>query len=161
MIAPRSPKTAPMLRAAQPTDAGRLGAILFQAQQYAQWLPKLYAEVEMIAFCGVMIDRGWVTVAVQNGMIQGFVARDGAEICSLYLAPGACGQGLGAALMAAAKEAGPMLWLRVIAANEAARRFYLRQGFNEVGRSDGSDTAEALPNIRFEWHDSCQKETAA
>ncbi|WP_417701068.1 GNAT family N-acetyltransferase [Pseudophaeobacter sp.] len=161
MTIPPPAPTAPILRAAQPTDAGRLGAILFQAQQRARWLPKLYAEVEMIAFCGVMIDRGWVTVAVQNGVIQGFVARDGAEICSLYLAAGACGQGLGAALMDAAKDTAPMLWLRVIAANEAARRFYLRQGFREAGRSDGSDTAEALPLIRFEWHDFCQKETAA
>lgn len=139
------------IRKAQPTDAGSVGAILYGFQQQTPWMPQLYAEVEVIAFCGVMIDRGWVSVAVQAGVVQGFIARDGAEICSLYLAPGACGQGIGKALLQAAKVAAPHLWLKAFVANEGARRFYQREGFQEVARGDGSDNEEGLPDIRFEW----------
>lgn len=139
------------IRKAQPTDAGSVGAILYAFQQQTPWMPKLYAEVEVIAFCGVMIDRGWVSVAVQASVVQGFIARDGAEICSLYLAPGACGQGIGKALLELAKAVEPHLWLRAFVANQGARRFYQREGFQEVARGDGSDNEEGLPDIRFEW----------
>lgn len=146
------------IRAAQPTDAGSIGKILYQFQQNTPWMPKLYAEVEVIAFCGVMIDRGWVGVAEETDQILGFIARDGAEICSLYLAPGACGQGVGRALVDQAKAARADLWLRAFVANEGARRFYLREGFVEVSQGDGSNNEEGLPDIRFEWHRSNEPE---
>lgn len=142
------------IHAAQPTDAGSVGEILYQFQQNTPWMPKLYAEVEVIAFCGVMIDRGWVRVAKCAGQIQGFIARDGAEICSLYLAPGACGLGIGRALVDQAKAAQIHLWLRAFVANEGARRFYQREGFVEISQGDGSNNEEGLPDIRFEWHQS-------
>ncbi len=139
------------IRTSRPTDAGRVGFILHQFQQKTAWMPKLYAEVQAISFCGVMIDRGWVTVAENKGGVLGFLARDGAEICSLYLAPGTCGQGIGKALLNKAKAAEPQLWLRAFVANRGARRFYQREGFQEVARGNGSDNEEGLPDIRFEW----------
>ncbi|UWQ73892.1 GNAT family N-acetyltransferase [Leisingera sp. M658] len=139
------------LRPANPLDAGTAGAILYRFQQGTEWMPELYTWAEAIAFCGVMIDRGWVTVAVRGGRVQGFLARDGAEVCALYLAPGACGQGAGKALLDAAKAAMPRLTLRTFAANEMAQRFYRREGFAETGRGDGTDNEEGLPDIAYEW----------
>ena len=139
------------LRPAQPTDAGRTGWILHRFARDTPWMPQLYSEAEAISFCGVMIDRGWVTVAKEAGRVTGFLARDGAEICSLYLAPGCCGQGQGLALLQHAKSQQSRLWLQAFAANDGAQRFYLREGFVEVGRSDGSRNDEGLPDIRFEW----------
>ncbi|WP_264212684.1 GNAT family N-acetyltransferase [Leisingera thetidis] len=139
------------LRPAAPLDAGAAGDILYRFQQDTKWMPKLYTSAEAISFCGMMIDRGWVTVAVRDGRVQGFLARDGAEVCSLYLAPGACGQGAGKALLDAAKSASPRLTLRTFSANIRAQKFYRREGFAETGRGDGADNEEGLPDIAYEW----------
>lgn len=143
--------TAPVLRPAQPTDAGTMGNILYRFQENTSWMPRLYAEVEMISFCGAMIDRGWVTVALQQGVVKGFMARDGSEICALYLAPGTCGQGLGHALLAAAKTAERYLWLRAFEVNLRARRFYQREGFTETMQGENAENPEGLPTVGFAW----------
>ncbi|UWQ23928.1 GNAT family N-acetyltransferase [Leisingera aquaemixtae] len=139
------------LRPAVPLDAGAAGDILFCFQQDTEWMPKLYTWAEAISFCGTMIDRGWVTVAERQGCVLGFLARDGAEVCALYLAPGACGQGAGKALLDAAKAAAPRLILRTFAANTRAQKFYRREGFAETGRGGGADNEEGLPDIAYEW----------
>lgn len=141
------------LRNATPLDAGGAGAILHRFNRDTPWMPKLHSEAETISYCGAMIDRGWVTVAESEptGQILGFLARDGAEVCSLYLAPGACGQGIGRALLAAAKTAQPRLVLHTFQANLGAQRFYLREGFFECARGDGSANDEGLPDIAYEW----------
>ncbi|MEX0301500.1 MAG: N-acetyltransferase family protein [Leisingera sp.] len=139
------------LRAATPLDAGATGEILYGFQQDTDWMPKLYSAAEVISFCGMMIDRGWVTVAEREGRIQGFLARKEEEVCSLYLAPGARGQGAGRALLDAAKTAVPRLTLNTFEANIRAQRFYRREGFAETGRDDGSNNEEGLPDITYEW----------
>ncbi|NVK15661.1 MAG: GNAT family N-acetyltransferase [Rhodobacteraceae bacterium] len=139
------------LRPATPLDAGAVGDILYRFQQETAWMPKLYSSAEVIFFCGVMIDRGWVTVAEREGAILGFLARKEEEVCSLYLASGAYGQGAGKRLLDAAKAAAPRLVLNTFAANTMAQRFYLREGFAEVARGDGSGNEEGLPDITYEW----------
>ena len=91
------------LRPARPTDAGTIGDILHRFAAETPWMPELYSGAEAISFCGVMIDRGWVTVAEEGARVLGFLARDGPEICALYLAPEARGQGIGKRLLEAAK----------------------------------------------------------
>jgi len=83
--------------------------------------------------------------------VVGFLARDRAEVCSLYLTDGIRGRGFGRALLAEAKAASPHLLLRTFEANAAARRFYHRQGFIEIGRGDGSNNDEGLPDIFLHW----------
>ena len=73
------------LRAAQPTDAGATGDVLWKYLCRTDWMPNLYTAAETISFCGVMIDRGWVTVAILDDQVEGFIARDGDEIHALYL----------------------------------------------------------------------------
>ncbi|WP_375699239.1 GNAT family N-acetyltransferase [Pseudophaeobacter sp. TrK17] len=146
-----SPLPAVSLRPASALDAGPTGWILHRFALYTPWMPVLYSEAETIGFCEVMIGHGWVTVAEHDGRVVGFMARDGAEICSLYLAPDARGQGVGKVLLRQAKAAQPALWLRALAANTGARRFYQREGFFETDRSDGSGNDEGLPDVRMEW----------
>jgi len=149
-----------ILRAAAPLDAGRLGEILYRFQQDTPWMPKLYAEVEAISFCGTMIDRGWVTVAIVDGVIAGFLARDHDEVCALYLAVECRGQGIGARLLVAAQEASPAgLRLAAFAANHGARQFYVRHGFCELTTGDGSGNEEGLPDIKMQWQPQ-QREVA-
>ncbi|MEO0938737.1 MAG: GNAT family N-acetyltransferase [Pseudomonadota bacterium] len=140
-----------ILRAARPEDALACGAILTAFGQESDWLPRLHSGAEDIAHCGQMIDRGWVTVA--GARPQGFIARDGATIHALYVAPGARGRGLGAALLAAAQaEARLELW--TFQANTRAQRFYERNGFIEAERTDGQGNDEGLPDIRYVWERS-------
>jgi len=109
---------------------------------------------EAISFCDPMIARGWVTVAQLSGQqeVQGFLAQDGAEICALYLAPEACGQGGGAVLLHHAKVRAPHLTLWTFQANLGAQRFYQREGFVEMRRTDGHRNSEQLPDIEYHWH---------
>ena len=143
-----------LLRPANALDAGTTGWILHRFALDTPWMPVLHSEAEAISFCGVMIDRGWVTVAETEGRVIGFLARDGAEICSLYLAPESCGKGIGKALLQQAKAAQPHLWLQAFEANTGARRFYQREGFQETARSDGGGNDEGLPDVRMAWQQS-------
>ena len=143
-----------IIRPARTSDVQATGEIVYQFQQETSWMPKLYTREEVIGFCSIMIDRGWVTVAQNQGQVVGFLARDQEEVCSLYLLSERRGNGYGRALLASAKASSPRLLLRTFVANEAARRFYHRQGFIEIGRGDGSTNEESLPDIYLQWADA-------
>lgn len=136
---------------AQPTDAGATGAILAGYQGETHWMPKLYSGAQTIAYCGEMIARGWVTVAVEGGRVVGFIARDGPEIRALFVAHGARGRKVGMGLLQGAKAQEDHLRLRVFQANKGAQRFYTRAGFKETGRADGCANDENLPEISYVW----------
>ena len=139
------------LRAAHPLDAGQAGEILYQSNNGADWMPRLHSLAETIGFCGTMIDRGWVTVAERDGCVVGFLARDGMDICALYLRPGETGRGIGKRLLDGAKGDSECLQLWAFQANAGAQRFYCREGFVEIARSDGARNDEKLPDVQMIW----------
>ncbi|MDU8911816.1 GNAT family N-acetyltransferase [Aestuariicoccus sp. MJ-SS9] len=142
-----------VLRPARSTDAGKLGAILTDAVAAAPWKPRLHSAAEDIAHVATMIDRGWVTVAqdADTPRILGFLAREGDFIHAVFIHPQARGDGVGRALMEAAKAQSDTLRLWTFVANTGAQRFYLREGFAEVARGDGSGNEEGLPDIQYQW----------
>ncbi len=140
-----------ILRPARSTDAGTTGAILHGFARENDWMPELHSEAETIAFCGRMIDLGWVTVAEVQGQVAGFLALDGEEVQSLYLKAPARGQGIGQQLLDLAKTQRPNLNLYAFQANHRACRFYERNGFVGVSRGDGSENDENLPDINYVW----------
>ena len=105
--------------------------------------------------------RGWVgSVVVPErevwltedgaGRVLAVLVLDGDWIDQLYVAPGFTGRGLGSRLVELAKNrrpAGLQLW--TFATNTGAQRFYLRHGFVEAERTDGSGNEEKAPDIRF------------
>ncbi len=140
-----------VLRPARSTDAGATGEILHRFARENDWMPELYSCAQTIAFCGKMIERGWVEIAELDGRVVGFLARNGAEILSLYLSRHARGRGIGCCLLDAAKAKSERLELRAFVANSGACRFYLREGFFVAGRGDGADNDENLPDITYVW----------
>lgn len=140
-----------VLRPARSTDAGKTGHILWQFQASTEWMPEVHTTAETVAYCGQMIEAGWVTIAMLDRQVVGFLARDNDEICALYLLARAEGQGVGRALLDYAKSQSPQLTLRAFQANAGARRFYKREGFTEISRGDGSDNDENLPDIHYVW----------
>ena len=61
------------------------------------------------------------------------------------------GQGVGTALLDHLRDNADRLELWTFQANEAAQKFYIKHGFQEVTRTDGSRNDEQLPDIQFEW----------
>lgn len=147
----RLPVAGVALRPGQPTDAGAVGAILTAFIDTTPWMPRIHTRAEDLSFAGLMLDRGWVTVAEVGGRIDGFIARDGAMIHALYVAERRRGHGIGSALLARMQREIDHLALWTFQANQRAQRFYLRHGFVESERTEGEGNDERLPDIRFVW----------
>jgi chorismate mutase/GNAT superfamily N-acetyltransferase len=95
-------------------------------------------------------SSGWV--AERDGRVVGYLVITGHWLDDLFLAPGATGRGVGAALLDLAKAQRPDgLCLWVFESNQGARRFYLSHGLLELERTDGSSNAERAPDIRMVW----------
>lgn len=139
------------LRAAQPTDAGAVGAILSGFIDETSWMPRIHSRAEDISFAGMMIERGWVTVATQDGRVVGFSAFNAPDLQSLYVGSDARGKGCGKVLLDAIKSQADAVQLWTFQANHAAQRFYLREGFAETARTEGVDNDEGLPDIKYVW----------
>ncbi len=139
------------IRAASLDDAPRIGAILSAWVDEIPWVVRIHSHDDDQVHAAMLVQRGWVSVACLDGAVAGFLARDGGEIHALYVAHGARGRGLGKALLEGAKRQSDRLGLWTFQANRRAQAFYLREGFCEVGRSDGADNDEGLPDIRYEW----------
>lgn len=139
------------LRAAYDTDAGKIGAILSEFIDETPWMPRIHSRAEDVSFAGSMIDREWVTVALQSDVVVGFLALDGADIHSLYVTQAHWRTGCGRTLIEHAKSKATSLSLWTFQFNELARLFYVNQGFIEVEHTDGAGNDEKLADIRFEW----------
>ena len=144
------------VRAARSTDAGKAAAIMSEFIDETLWMPRIHTRAEDVGFVGSMIEREWVTIALQKEQLVGFLAREGDDIQALYIGRSAWRQGAGAALLRHAQDVTAKLSLWTFQANEGAQAFYLAHGFNDVERTSGAGNDEHLPDIRFEW----QKETS-
>jgi GNAT superfamily N-acetyltransferase len=139
------------LRAARTTDAGSVGAILSEFARTTDWMPKLYTGAQDIAHAGALIDRGWVIVAEDDSTVVGFAACDSTELDALFVAEFMRGQGVGSALLDHLKTGADTLELWTSQANEAAQRFYVQHGFQEMARTDGAGNDEKLADIQYVW----------
>jgi len=141
-----------VIKAATLSDAAACSAILHAWIMETPWFPNHAPESATEKTMQDRIDAGTVLVANGASGTEGFVAFKNGYLDCLYLMPGARGKGLGKRLLDRAKCASPeglMLW--VLAQNEAAQRFYAREGFVETARGDGSDNEENLPDVCMEW----------
>jgi ribosomal protein S18 acetylase RimI-like enzyme len=136
---------------ATPADAPAIAAILSDWIDATPWMPRVHTHAEDRGFGRMLVDKGWTHVVREEGEAVGFLSRDRAEVHALYVAGTARGRGVGKSLLDQAKSAAPLLQLYTFEANRPAQRFYLREGFVEIGRTDGAGNDEHLPDIRYEW----------
>ena len=140
-----------ILRKATSNDAEACADILRGWMNENDWYDTPHKPDEDVPFLTSLIVGGWTTVADEDG-VKGFLVQDKSWINCLYLAPEARGQGVGKRLLCQAKNTHPEgLQLWTFQANTDAHRFYIREGFREVERTDGSGNDEKLPDIRFVW----------
>lgn len=139
-----------MIRAAQPLDAGAAGTILSEFVDTTPWMPRVHTRAEDLRHMDQMIARDWVHVICDAG-VAGFIARDRDMVHALYVSGGRRGAGLGKALLDHAKTQTDRLTLWTFQANDGARRFYDREGFTEIARTDGAGNDEGLPDLQLHW----------
>ena len=147
-----------MLRPAGPEDAAICAAIFDAWVDATDWMPRVHSrEAIERHFRETVLATCAVTVAERAAAIVGFLALRDNHVDGLYLAAPARRQGVGAALVGAAKAAHPAgLTLWTFVANQAARAFYAKQGFTELRRSAG-DNEERLPDILLYWRGRCER----
>lgn len=155
----RAQRTVPVagtawLRPADLADAPACARILNDWIDATDWIPRVHGPDAVAAYLRESVLRrhaGWV--AEDSAGLCGFLALDTDDslISLLYVASRARGHGTGKVLVDQAKRTCPRgLGLWTFVANTGARRFYEREGFREVARTDG-DNEEGLPDILFRW----------
>lgn len=97
------------------------------------------------------LPRAELVVAEQTGAIIGFIATHEDRIGALFVAPEAQGRGVGRRLIEHAQAGRAKLQLGVYEANHAARAFYRRCGFVQIGRSEHDDEGRALAVLELTW----------
>ncbi|WP_327288543.1 GNAT family N-acetyltransferase [Streptomyces sp. NBC_01198] len=116
--------------------------------------PRRRTDAEVEAWVrDVVMAAAAVWVAVDgDGRIVGYAAVAGDELDALYLLAGVRRQGVGSALLGAAKAHRPGgLTLAVFQRNTGARAFYARHGFEVVDTDDGSRNMENEPDLTMRW----------
>jgi GNAT superfamily N-acetyltransferase len=118
-----------------------------------EWMPRIHPPDDVLDhYQNVVFAEQDVWIAELRGRLAGFMALSReAFVTALYLAENARNMGIGKALIYRGKRlfpAGLHLWTFV--ANTGAQRFYLREGFQEVRRTDG-ENEEGLPDILYRW----------
>ncbi|WP_316650111.1 GNAT family N-acetyltransferase [Ovoidimarina sediminis] len=137
------------VRRARPEDAARCAAILNRWIDDRDWMPRVHTEAEVEAFYhDVVFARREVWVI--GDPAAGFMAldREADVVTALYVA--GPGRGLGRRLLNHAKAGRATLELWTFVANKGARRFYAREGFTEIRRTEG-DNEEGLPDVLLRW----------
>ena len=138
------------IRRAGLADAGACAEILNRWIDARDWMPRVHSPEEVAAFYAdfVFVKR---QVWVAGDPISGFLALDaeGETVTALYVAEP--GRGIGRQLLEKAKTDRKWLDVWTFVANEAARRFYEREGFREIQRTDGDHSEEGLPEVKLRW----------
>ncbi|CUH54402.1 GNAT family N-acetyltransferase [Shimia marina] len=136
------------IRRAQVADAPAMARIVSDWEAATDWMPSIYGPEEIADMIREAMPEREMWVA--GNPIEGYLSFDPKvnRVGGLYCRK--TGAGLGKALMEKAKEGRDFIWLHTHEANEAAQRFYKREGFEEVSRHDG-DIHKGLREVRMEW----------
>lgn len=119
------------------TAVHQVGARDYTAEQCAAWSPEP-APIDRVLERACDGRRIWVAADAVD-VAQGFIELEAdGHIDCFYLAPEVAGTGIGADLYTRLEGEARNLGLSAlyVEASEAARRFFLRQGFTEAGRRE-------------------------
>ncbi|WP_439377634.1 GNAT family N-acetyltransferase [Amycolatopsis lexingtonensis] len=111
------------------------------------FLARLSAEEQAATWAERIAGGGRVLVLEEAGAVAGFAAFAPDQLYALYLLPRYWGRGLGRALhdrVLGELSGDAVLW--VLATNERAKAFYVRQGW----RADGETAAEPLDDVMLD-----------
>lgn len=144
-----------LIRRASAQDAFQAANVWLEARRFAY--PAIPACIHTDAAVRLwvqeeVIPSSEVWVAERDARVVAVLALADGWIDQLYVSPAEQGVRIGFRLVQLAKERCPgglQLW--TFESNLKARRFYERQGFAAVQRTDGARNEERSPDIRYEW----------
>lgn len=137
-----------MIRTQIPSDLNRLSQIWLETNLTAHaFIPSSFWEKNVEGVRAALPDAE-VLVWDEEG-IQGFIGLLDGFIAGLFVAEGQRGRGIGAKLLAAAKERYAALTLDVYARNVRAHAFYERNGF--VIQREKVNEATGEPEYEMLW----------
>lgn len=129
------------LRKGSPQESASIGALWFASRLSTSPEERAVTEADLLARCAAEMAGRWdVTVAEGGRELLGFIAlvREENRVDQLFVAPRAQGRGIGARLLAVAKDRfKDGFWFSVQAANRRARAFYEREGLSLQGETVG------------------------
>jgi GNAT superfamily N-acetyltransferase len=148
----------PKLRKAEPRDLPAIAGLFRLVRETClPFLPQLHTREEDMEFFRERVFAGFdLTVAERDGLIAGYSAVSPGWLEQLYVLPQFQGQGVGAQLLAQAKDGQAAIKLWVFQKNSKARRFYEARGFQLVHLTDGADNEEREPDALYEWRAAAQ-----
>ena len=115
-------------------------------------LPIHGPEEEREYIAGVMLRAARVFVAdLEGARGVGFISLRGEAVEQLYVHPAFQNCGVGVALLGRAKELKDRLELWAFEVNEGAIRFYRREGFEIVLRTDGEQNEAKRADVKLIW----------
>ncbi|MBO6902395.1 MAG: GNAT family N-acetyltransferase [Rhizobiaceae bacterium] len=146
-------KPAPIIRPATVADLPACAAIINDYLDQTEWLPRTKSHEEVAGiFTAELLQKRTVLVADAGGEIAAYVSVADGFLYAIYIAPGYRRSGLGKILLDELKRQYPaQLELTVFELNEAARRFYEREGFHEVPERRDDKTEEGVPTLFMRW----------
>ena len=158
--APRHALTRPEVRQGQVPDLPSCAAILNDYIDATAWMPRVL-DRQAIAdmYSPALLEKRIIFVAEEGGEIIGYLSMDheAGFVHALYVHPAARGEGLGRALLDAARQARPQGFeLTVFEPNADALRFYIREGLVEVPDGRKTDTNEGVPTLLMRWQGAVQ-----
>lgn len=139
------------IRPLRPDEVPEVAAFYIDIQ--ADTVPTIHPLYEVIDYITtVRVANGSSYVLEQNGNILGWLDVAEGWVNHLYVRRGDTGKGIGKELLTYAKFKSPMgLQLWTFQVNERARRFYKREGFQEVELTNGENCEEKHPDVRLVW----------
>ncbi len=136
------------LRPYAEADLAELLDVWYRASMIAHaFLPEKFFERERVQIAEQWLPMAETTVAEVDGRVVGFLSLIGNEVGAVFVDPDRQGQGIGRALMDAARSSRPFLELGVFEANAIGRRFYEAYGFELVELQVSAATGE--PELRL------------
>jgi putative acetyltransferase len=149
-----------VVRRATVADLPACAAIINDYLDTTTWLPRVVDRKSIEDMFGAdLLDRRTIFVVEDNGEIAGYLSmdHDAGFIPAVYLRPQARGNGLGKALLDAAKTARPQGFeLTVFEPNSDALRFYKREALVEVPEGRNDDTPEGVDTLLMRWPGGAQ-----
>ena len=139
------------IRPLRPEEVPEVAAFYIDIQ--ADPVPTIYPLQGVVDYItNVRLAKNSSYVLEQNGKILGWLDVAYGWVNHLYVRRSETGKGIGRELLTYAKFKSPKgLQLWTFQVNDGARRFYAREGFQEVELTNGENCEEKQPDVRLEW----------
>ena len=141
------------MRLARTQDLAACADILNAWIDETDWMPRIHSAADVVRHYRDVVyrDRKVFVVAAEDRIVGMMALAKDQTITALYVQSGFRNQGVGRLLTQTAMREYPNhLQLWTFQKNLQAIKFYQREGFVEINRTDG-DNEENLPDVLMEW----------